>query len=85
MPIVAIQFGNSTFSKNLSQQKAQELLTAFLKFYPVPLDENGNATFTDTAWAVERTKRFLKEAYEIGQTQIAQESTPPAVDPVIID
>tara|TARA_Y100000310_G_scaffold340614_1_gene437072 strand:- start:13460 stop:13699 length:240 start_codon:yes stop_codon:yes gene_type:complete len=50
---------NITFT--LSSAAVTRVTAALKGLYPIPEDENGDAQFSDNAWAKEKTRRWLKE------------------------
>ena len=50
----------TTITINVPADKAKRVADAFKGLWPIPVDEEGKATFTDSAWVKEKLVGFIK-------------------------
>lgn len=64
----------------IADNKIAEFKLGFLKFHPVPLDENSNPIMSEGAWIKEWGKRKFMSAYKNGKSLLAMEASNPQTD-----
>ena len=59
---------------NIDNAKIPRILAAMKGLYPIPVDEAGEPTFTDSAWGRECLRQFMVRTVSRWETKVAKDA-----------